>query len=242
MSGPRYSIIPAEFFDDERLQMAHVKVMASLCRHTKRSGWCRLKQSSIAEEAGYARQTCNAALADLVEWGHVEKHKKEAGQSLAYRVVMDSREAPPADLPEEEIDPSVHKKRVSATGDKGDVASDATGVSSLSRQGCQLSPDNKNEYLTNNKRKTREGASEDSNFGSEVKRPLAALEVTSTDVSWRDWLRHLGQIGRSDLVDQATAAGRMTVAARWPKADTPLPSIPQVGLTERSRAMVGEGA
>lgn len=85
-------------------------------------------------------------------------------------------------------------------------------------------------------------AREDSNFDLKVKKSFAAFEVTSSDVSWRDWMRHLGQINRSDLVDAATAAGRMTVAARWPKADTPLPVIPQAGLTERSKAMAGEGA
>jgi hypothetical protein len=131
MTGPRYSIIPYQFLDDGRLKMSHVKVMATLCRHVNRSGWCRIRQAVLGDEAGVGRQAVNRALADLVKWGHVEIHEKAKGQSKAYRVLMESREPPPDDLPEDEINPD----GLSPVGDKGCrpqttgvVASDATGV------------------------------------------------------------------------------------------------------------------
>lgn len=94
MAGPRYSIIPASFFDDDRPGKAHYRVMGTLGRHTNETGWCRLRQATIAGEAGIARETVNRALSDLIEWGYVEKHAT-SGQSNAYRVIMDSREEPP---------------------------------------------------------------------------------------------------------------------------------------------------
>lgn len=76
----------------------------------------------------------------------------------------------------------------------------------------------------------------------EVKKPTAAIPLKASDVSWSAWLQHLRDIGRTDLAEQAFAVGSMTVAARWPKADTPLPAVPRPAvLTPRSLAMTGEG-
>lgn len=81
------------------------------------------------------------------------------------------------------------------------------------------------------------------NLDFAVKKPTAAIPLKASDVSWSAWLQHLRDIGRTDLAEQAFAVGSMIVAARWPKADTPLPAVPRPAvLTERSLAMTGEGA
>lgn len=84
--------------------------------------------------------------------------------------------------------------------------------------------------------------SADSNFGLEKCRVWPSIEITSTDVCWPNWIAHLQSIGQGELAEQATSAGRMSVPARYPKPDTPLPAVPKLAtLTERSRAMAGEG-
>lgn len=246
MTGPRYSIIPHRFFDDVRPLMAHIKVMASLCRHTNKSGWCRLKQSSIADEAGCARQTANRVLADLEAWGYVEKFEKQAGRSLAYRVIMDSREDPPDDLPEEDITGVINREGVSPTDDTGGVTSDVTGVSPIGRQACHLSGDtHKNDYLTNKLTKERASAQSDFDLSLKIGGALPAITLSPTDVSWGPWIDWLHEHGQGELAVKALTVSKMVVCARWPRDGLPLPKVPRAKpdkLTDRSKAMAGEGA
>lgn len=69
-----------------------------------------------------------------------------------------------------------------------------------------------------------------------------AIPITFGSASWRAWIEHLKGKGRDDLAEAAEVSGAMTAAARWPKANSPLPVIDRAAgaaraLTER---MTGE--
>lgn len=104
MSGPRYSIIPARFFDDDRLKPSHYKVMGYLGKHSDKSGWMKLSQTKAAlpGNIGIARETICRAITDLVDWGYVEKRtKQETKRSICfYRILMDDPNEPVEDVPE----------------------------------------------------------------------------------------------------------------------------------------------
>lgn len=244
MSGPRYSIIPHEFFADTRPLMAHVRVMGVLGRHSNETGWCRLKQATVAAEAEISRETVCRALTDLETWGYVEKAKGK-GRSLCYRVVMDSKKPPPDDLEEEVVHIGGQKAICDVqitSAVTPEITSDVT-QQITSAVTSDVTSNERPSLTTPIERKTRESASEDSNLDLKGKGALPAIALTASDVSWSAWLEHLNNIGRDDLAGQASAAGRMTVAARWPTAETPLPIVGKGrGLTERSKAMAGEGA
>lgn len=84
--------------------------------------------------------------------------------------------------------------------------------------------------------------------GASVRAPAIArpsIVVSEGDLSWPDWLDAIatraGEAGRM----AAERAGSITVAARWPRPDLPLPTIasPKAdALTERTKQMTGEGA
>lgn len=72
-----------------------------------------------------------------------------------------------------------------------------------------------------------------------------AIRITEGDVSWHAWLeaiaRRLGEAARKE----ALQVGCLTVCARWPHPDVPLPIIASVSpgaLTETSRRITGEGS
>lgn len=90
---------------------------------------------------------------------------------------------------------------------------------------------------------SRERASEDSNsdLNSEVKKAAVGLTITPAEsLCWETWLKHLHDIGRSDLADAAVAAGEISVVGRrWPNAKSALPKIKRNGLTKQTERMVG---
>lgn len=90
-------------------------------------------------------------------------------------------------------------------------------------------------------RTTNARAREISNLDlKKVGRSLARLDITADDPQWQHWVVFLRMRGREDLVERASLSGRMTViGSRWPKDDSPLPSIANAGLTETSERMVG---
>lgn len=71
----------------------------------------------------------------------------------------------------------------------------------------------------------REGSK--SNFESEGSRVAITLTRDHDLSSWQAWVAWLQQRGRSDLAELAEAAGKITAPSRFPKADSPLPKIPQ---------------
>lgn len=52
-----------------------------------------------------------------------------------------------------------------------------------------------------------------------------AIEIFPTDLCWRPWIEALCVRGKEGLAADAEQAGAMTVQARWPKPDTPLPRV-----------------
>ena len=100
--APRYSIIRGDFPEDPRATLVHFRVYTLIGRHTDSDGWCRLKQLAIGEAIGYSRKTVNAAIADLVAWGYVEKCAQDAtGRAIWYRTVMDRPATPPTAVPDD---------------------------------------------------------------------------------------------------------------------------------------------
>ncbi len=106
MRGPRYSIIPCQAVYDKRFKLAHYRILGCLGHHTDANGWCKLKQKTMAEELGYARETLNRTIRELEGWGYVEKTDNRAISNgyhacSSYRVLMD-RAGLPSDVGDHE--------------------------------------------------------------------------------------------------------------------------------------------
>lgn len=99
MTRPRYSIMPADAFDDQRLGDLHIRVLGILGTHTDNNGWCEVNQKKIAERCGRARETVNRAIRDLCAFGYLRKTDRVTssnGRTISrYQVVMDREERPP---------------------------------------------------------------------------------------------------------------------------------------------------
>ena len=97
MSGPRYSIIPADAVGDSRLSHAALRVLAVLGTHANNNGWCHVRQSLIADRLGISRRYVSEALNALVGQSYVRVIPRFGpnGAQLAslYQVVMDLIEA-----------------------------------------------------------------------------------------------------------------------------------------------------
>lgn len=85
-----YSIIPAAFVMDRRMNGSHKDVMMTLGVYSTRKGWIRISQTALADKIGCARSTVNRAIRDLVAWGYLEKRTKtDTHMPLCfYRIVM----------------------------------------------------------------------------------------------------------------------------------------------------------
>lgn len=121
--SPRYSIIPGAFCDDERARLMHYKVMTRIGRHTRRSGWCEISQSKLADALGVARKTVNEAIRDLARWGYLEKRSQaQTGRSICYyRVITDI-----GGLGDEDTDDGVGRGECDPQPHRG-VTSEVTG-------------------------------------------------------------------------------------------------------------------
>lgn len=119
MASPRLSIIPASAVTDKRLTPRALQVLCLLGRHMDDSGWLRVRQTRLAEELGCARSTVQDALDLLYEAGWVEMQRQgrpgaadpdavnRPYASHAYRVVLDTKEAPSLVAEETESDGGV---------------------------------------------------------------------------------------------------------------------------------------
>lgn len=241
MSGPRYSIIPRRFFEDPRPALSHTKVIGVLGTHSNETGWCRLKQRTISDSSTLARETVNRAIADLIEWGYVEK-KDVKGRSSAYRVLMDASGPIPKDLPELEI---TCEAQITPPCD----GTDHTGCDARDHTGCDVGSHNKNDpsLTINTKRSaapTPAGSSEAGSMGLEVKKGSPAFRpefiLTVMDgAKWEAWIQHL-RLQSDGLADKAQSAGSIAVTTKWPAAGSELLRVIGGGLTSKSRAMSGE--
>lgn len=105
MSGPRYSIIPADCLDDPRFKDVHMRVLLKLGSHTNNRGWCEVNQKKLGEAIGKSRETVNRAIRDLCEMGYLmkrEQRTKANGRTISqYRVLMDRPDTTP------DVDPPV---------------------------------------------------------------------------------------------------------------------------------------
>lgn len=93
MSGPRYSIIPADALRDTRITDVHLRILAIMGSHSDENGWLKLNQKRLAEQANRSRETVNRKISELFEWGYIRKRGRvgEDGRRLInfYQVVMD---------------------------------------------------------------------------------------------------------------------------------------------------------
>lgn len=93
MTGPRYSIIPADAYADERMKDLHIRVLGILGTHTDNNGWCEVNQRVVAEKCGRTRETINRVIRDLCEFGFLSKQEQKTkanGRTInLYQVLMD---------------------------------------------------------------------------------------------------------------------------------------------------------
>lgn len=73
-------------------------------------------------------------------------------------------------------------------------------------------------------------ASADARDGSRTspageKPPLTMIELTPSDVSWREWIALMENEGRTDLADKAIDSGKLRVSTRWPNPERGLQDI-----------------
>lgn len=106
----RYSHVPPRAATDERLTLAHLRVLVLIGKVNTQQGWCQLSQTAAADLFGMHRKTVNAAISDLVEWRYVERRTQEQTKTAFchYRVLIDEPETeegvPPTDGTPPEMD------------------------------------------------------------------------------------------------------------------------------------------
>lgn len=88
-SGPTWSKVPREAFEDDRLTKLQLRVLGILASHVDGKGFCTRRQEAIAGETGVKRESVNRAIGRLVALGYVERIRR-AGmkRSLRYRVLI----------------------------------------------------------------------------------------------------------------------------------------------------------
>lgn len=99
----RYAHVPPRAATDERLTLVHLRMLILIGKVNTKQGWCQLSQKAAADLFGMHRKTVNAAVADLVAWGYVDRRTQtETKTSFChYRVLIDEPEfaegVPPQD-------------------------------------------------------------------------------------------------------------------------------------------------
>jgi predicted transcriptional regulator len=258
--GPRYSVIPFEFFDNDQISMAHVRVMASICRHTNVLGWCRIKQQTIADQSGLRRPTVCTVLGQLVEWGHIEKHVSKKGKCMSYRALMDAKRAPTDQefdsLPEIDLEAEL-------SGIADSSPETASSCQHVSDSRCQDSSDSNNdsyENLTIVKKKEsiwnpseakgkKEGyptkASSapkaplsEAEFAAALAKKKVTIELHPSESGWSAWMDRLSPM----LREKAAMAGRIIVSARFPWATDARCNVPDDNVQwQQPSAMPSKG-
>ena len=223
--GPRYSIIPSRFFDDDRPKPSHFRVMGYLGKHSDKSGWMKLSQTKAAraENLGIARETICRAITDLVEWGYVEKRtKSETKRSICfYRILMDAVEDPMDDVPEIEGGCDVALTGGCDAGGHRVVTQEVTTVVT-SDVTTKKAPSSKIKP-NNDQRASAQSEVSKSDFGSEAAKPSRALPcftIQPADSSWQAWIDHLRTTERAAMAFDAERTKRIRASTRWPKPES----------------------
>ncbi|MCI5078252.1 helix-turn-helix domain-containing protein [Oricola sp.] len=93
MSGPRYSIIPADAVVDKKLSRLALHVLAALGTHADNNGWCIVRHTTLAEKLDSTKESIRNALRELDRRGYIRRRERRGsnGARLAnfYQVVMD---------------------------------------------------------------------------------------------------------------------------------------------------------
>lgn len=211
MDDARYIILPGDIRNDTRLTLAHLRVAMVLGAYSKRQGWTDLTQSEVGEMAGLARQTVNECVAELVEWGWVARRKKDKKNQYIYRFIMDRDEycQPQTTVPQDcQPQVTVHcQPQPTST-----VASDPTihkeASSSYSSQ-----------VIARGDALATQSAARPA---AEVRRAIA---VRAGDPPWREWMEAIQARAGDETRQAAERLGEILVHDRWPKPETPLPTI-----------------
>ena len=90
MAAGRWCVLPTSIALDLNLSLSEFRVMIVLSVHSKKSGWCKLKLASIAEESGLKTDTARKVVKRLEEAGYVEKVRHRT--YCDYRVICDRHE------------------------------------------------------------------------------------------------------------------------------------------------------
>lgn len=231
----RYSIIPARFFEDERLKPSHFKVMGYLGKHSDKSGWMKLSQTKAADTGGIgmARETMCRAISDLVEWGYVDKRtKQETKRSICfYRILMDDPLDPAEDVPEigGGCDAAI------TTGcDSVDHRVVTRAVTRVVTSGVTINNDPSSNIKPNNvPRANARSADSKSVLKSEVGFPLTKAAHPEQIAAWRRYADIVGGQKNRFIVRMIDDHGAALVPSEWP---------PEAKLTEKSKRMSWEAA
>lgn len=88
----RFSIVPADAFEDDRLTPADVRVLGVLGSFLDRKNECFPSQAMVAERAKLDRSTVNRSLKKLVDFNYItarQRHPGRAKSVLLYQVKLD---------------------------------------------------------------------------------------------------------------------------------------------------------
>lgn len=97
LSDARMSWIDGRAADDMRLKGLHMRLLLHVGRQNHRRGWLRLSQTELAEAWGVHRSSINRYVAQLVEWGYLDKREQaDTGESFCvYKVRLDDGDVAP---------------------------------------------------------------------------------------------------------------------------------------------------
>ena len=217
-----YSIIPADFAYDQRIGDKHRRVMLGLGVHSTQKHWIKLSQTKLAEQLSIARETVNRAIADLVEWGYLEKRtQKDTQRAICfYRIIM-SRDEP--DINSEELD--VEGCDAPITSETCDApitgtcdGTDHTGVTPGDHTGVTLAVTQ--DVLPKRSKKSFSAGARASDAKAPPALPAQAAEhprlVIAGDSEWWKWLAHVERITTVHRRRDFENAGRMLVFSERP--------------------------
>lgn len=216
MSGPRYSVIPADAVTDIRLEGRDLQVLALLGRHTNDGGWCSRSQVKMSREIHCGRATIQRALARLIECGYVQQRpllRKDGGdRAHEYRVLLD--DVQPGSFIND-ADESENSGQIDGEG----VPTGGQGVPTLNGQGVpthERAPI-RTTLLKREERETRA-------LGADIEVTVAAAEA---DSRFMDWLMSWPTAASDSLVRTYRAWIGLTEAERSEAIERTVASIAQ---------------
>lgn len=87
-NAPSWGRVPRAVLTDQGLSAQDRLVLALLCTHADKDGWCTRKQGAIADELGCHRNSVNRSIKRLISRGRLESAARPGmKRSLRYRVL-----------------------------------------------------------------------------------------------------------------------------------------------------------